>query len=122
MAWHWLKRWRNRGVSGDGRLRMRPTKRQRIERYFECNWLSDSGEEQTRVSSISPTGCYVDCRATAPAEGTHLQEISVALPGGALTLEGTVIGASPGVGFAVRFTGIVREARTRLCRLVGVAA
>jgi hypothetical protein len=101
---------------------MRPTKRQRIERYFECNWLSEGGEEQTRVSSISPTGCYINCCAAAPTEGTHLQEIRVALPGGALTLEGTVIGASPGVGFAVRFTGVDREARTRLCRLVGVSA
>ena len=122
MAWQWLERWRNRAGSANRRPRMRPTKRQRIERYFECNWLSDSGEEQTRVSSISPTGCYINCRAAAPAEGTHLQEISVALPGGALTLEGTVIGASPGVGFAVRFTGVDREARTRLCRLVGVSA
>jgi len=122
MAWQWLTRWGNRQGSGNRRPGMRPTKRQRLERYFECNWLSDSGEERTRVSSISPTGCYIDCRATAPAEGTHLQEISVALPGGALTLEGTVIGASPGVGFAVRFTGVDRAARTRLCRLVGVSA
>jgi len=122
MAWQWLKRWLNREGNGNRRLRMPPTKRQRIQRYFECNWLSDGGEEQTRVSSISPTGCYIDCRATAPVEGTHLQGISVALPGGTVTLEGTVIGASPGVGFAVRFTGVDREARTRLCRLVGVSA
>jgi hypothetical protein len=46
----------------------------------------------------------------------------VALPGGELTLEGTVIDATPGIGFAVRFSGVNRETRNRLCRLVGVAA
>jgi|SRR6188474_3556063 hypothetical protein len=121
MALQWLTRWRSAAVREDHRAPLRP-KRQRIDRYFECNWLSDEGEEQTRVSSISPTGCYIDSRLIVPPEGTHLQEISVALPGGCLTLEGTVIGSTPGIGFAVRFTGVDRQSRTRLCRLIGVAA
>ena len=122
MAWQWLTRLQRAGLREDHRAPLRPPKRQRIHRYFECNWLGEGGEEQTRVSSISPTGCYIDSRSTVPPEGTHLQEINVALPGGDLTLEGTVIGATPGIGFAVRFTGVNRETRTRLCRLVGVAA
>jgi hypothetical protein len=122
MAWQWLSRLRGAVVRKDRGATPRPPKRQRIKRYFECNWVSDEGSEQTRVSSISPTGCFIDSRSSVPPAGTHLQEISVALPGGELTLEGTVIGATHGTGFAVRFTGVNREARSRLCRLVGVPA
>jgi len=116
MAHQWLTGWWNQGLNGNRR------QRQRIERYFDCSWMSVWGDQKARISSISPTGCYIDSRLIVPPEGTHLQEISVALPGGCLTLEGTVIGSTPGTGFAVRFTGVDRQARTRLCRLIGVAA
>ena len=121
MATQWLTGWWNHGSPTENQ-RAWQHQRQRIERYFDCYWVSVWGDQKARVSSISPTGCYIDSRSIVPAEGTHLPEISVALPGGELTLEGTVIGATPGAGFAVRFTGVNREARTRLCRLVGLAA
>ena len=107
-------------VPGGGR---RPSggrrKRQRIDRYFECNWLSAWGEEQTRVSSISPTGCFIDSRFTVPPEGTHVREISVAVPGGEISVHGTVLGGTPGIGFAVRFADMDDETRSRLRGLVG---
>ncbi len=95
--------------------------RQRIDRYFECNWLSEWGEEQTRVSSISPTGCFIDSRLTVPPSGTHVRELSVALPGGCITVAGTVLAANPGIGFAVRFIGVDAETHDRLRALVGAA-
>jgi hypothetical protein len=103
------------------RERPRPGRphRQRIDRYFECNWLSAWGEEETRVRSISPTGCYIDSRLTVPPTGTSVPELRVALPGGCITVTGTVLDATPGIGFAVRFTGVDYETRTRLRALVG---
>lgn len=97
----------------------RRQQRQRIERFFECNWLSPWGPEETRVRSISQTGCYIDSRLSVPPTGTCLREICVALPGGCVTLEGTVLQATPGVGFAVRFTSVDAETHARLCAAVG---
>lgn len=96
----------------------RPRTRQRLERYFECNWLSPWGEEETRVRSISNSGCYVDCRLSVPPEGTWIRELRVALPSGCITVEGMVLQANPGVGFAVRFTSVDDQARAMLTDLV----
>ena len=116
MARRWLTGlWKQRRPNGGRRTR------QRIERYFECNWLSAWGEEQTRVSSISPTGCYIDSRFTVPPEGTHVREICVAVPGGEISVHGTVIGATPGIGFAVRFADMDDETRAKLRGLVGAS-
>ena len=117
MARQWLTALLKRGrPAGDRR-----PQRHRIERYFECNWLSEWGMEETRIRSISNTGCYIDSRLTVPPEGTSLPEISVALPGGCITVGGTVLMATPGVGFAVRFTGVDPETRARLSSLVAAA-
>jgi hypothetical protein len=42
-----------------------------------------------------------------------VQELTIALPTGAVTLQGTVIDAMSGVGFAVRFTEL--DTTTRDC-------
>ena len=120
MARQWFTALWNRGPSSP--RRQGRGQRQRIDRYFECNWLSDWGEEQTRVSSISPTGCFIDSRCTVPPSGAHVQELSVALPGGCITVEGTVLAARPGIGFAVRFEGVDAATHDRLRSLVGAAA
>lgn len=96
----------------------RRQKRQRIERHFDCTWLSTWGEEKSRISSLSPTGCYIDSRFTTPAEGTVVQHITIPLPSGNLTLQGTVIDRIRGVGFAVRFTDLDKEMRDRLTVLI----
>jgi hypothetical protein len=118
MARQWLTTLWKRGSSDGGRRQPQRPQRQRIERYFECNWLSDWGEEQTRVSSISPTGCFIDSRFTVPPSGAHVPELSVALPSGCITVGGTVLSARPGVGFAVRFTEVDSATRARLIALV----
>jgi len=93
--------------------------RLRVEQYFDCTWLSDWGEEQCRISSLSPTGCYIDSRFTVPPEGTHVREICLAVPGGAeLSVHGTVLCPTPGVGFAVRFADMDDETRGTLNGLV----
>jgi hypothetical protein len=99
-------------------VRVRP-QRQRIEQYFECDWLSAWGDEKTRVSSISPTGCYIDSRFVVPPEGTRVREICIALPGGCARFDGTVLQATPGIGFAVRFADVDDATRARLKVLVG---
>ena len=119
MAWQWLTTLWKRGSSDGGRRKAQRPQRQRIDRYFECNWLSDWGEEQTRVSSISPTGCYIDSRFTVPPQGTHVRQIYVALPGGDLNVHGVVLEATPGVGFAVRFADMDDETQARLCAVTG---
>ena len=92
--------------------------RQRIVRYFDCTWSSEWGEERCRVSSLSVTGCYVEGRFSVPAAGTMVRNLSVVLPNGTLTLEGMVISAMRGVGFAVRFTELDPVTREGLRVLV----
>jgi len=97
---------------------VRRQERQRIERHLDCTWLSQWGEERCRISSLSPTGCYIDSRFTTPAEGTLVQDITIPLPTGNLVLQGTVLDSMRGVGFAVRFTDVDEDIRDRLSVLV----
>ena len=90
----------------------------RIEQYFECTWLSAWGEEKSRVNSLSPTGCYIESRFTVPAQGASVSEITFTLPTGPLTVQGEVVSATPGVGFAVRFTQVDADTNARLRALV----
>jgi hypothetical protein len=113
MPRQWLRAWRGSRGLGDSRQQ-----RQRIERYFDCTWLSVWGEQRSRVSSLSPTGCYVDSRFTVPAEGTVVRDITLTVTTGTLTLQGRVIGTMGGVGFAVRFTELDEDTRDRLSALI----
>src|SRR5262245_32239283 len=79
--------------------------------------MSQWGEQRGRVSSLSSHGCYITGR-TAPAVGTDVPDILITLPTGAITVHGTVVDATPGIGFGVRFTDLDREAATRLNDLV----
>jgi hypothetical protein len=90
---------------------------QRVARYFDCTWMSQWGEQRARVSTLSSSGCYIESR-TAPIVGTDLQDIVVMLPTGAITVQGTVVDATPGIGFAVRFTNLDTDAQARLSDLV----
>jgi hypothetical protein len=92
--------------------------RQRSSRYFDCTWQSKWGEERARVSSLSANGCYIESRFSVPADGVVIRELNVALPTGALNLRGTVLGAMPGVGFAVRFSDLDTKTHDRLKMLV----
>ena len=89
-----------------------------MEQYFECTWLSDWGEEHSRVSNLSPAGCYIESRASVLVEGTTLSDITITLPGGTITLQGTVVHAIRGVGFAVEFTDLDKDAHDVLSALV----
>jgi hypothetical protein len=113
MPRQWLRAWM--GSQGPRNSRQQ---RQRIERYFDCTWLSVWGEQRCRISSLSPTGCYIDSRFAVPAEGTVVPDITVTLPTGTLTLQGTVIGTMRGIGFAVRFTELDKDTRDRLSALI----
>lgn len=89
----------------------------RTEQYFDCTWLSEWGAERARVSSLSPAGCYVESRSGLPQEGTALPGITVTLPTGDITLQGTVVHVMRGVGFAVQFDVVDEDARERLSAL-----
>ena len=112
----WFKALRrgNRPASDKGPDRRQ---RQRTEQYLDCTWISVWGEERSRVSSLGPTGCYIESRTT-PTEGAIVPEIVIHLASGPITLQGTVISAMRGVGFAVRFTDVSQEADERLSALV----
>jgi hypothetical protein len=81
-------------------------------------WLSEWGEQRSRVSSLSPAGCYIESRSAVARQGAALTEMTVALPTGSITLHGTVVSATRGVGFAVQFTDLDEDARARLTALV----
>jgi hypothetical protein len=53
-----------------------------------------------------------------PPEGAEVPELTVALPGGTINLRGAVIVATPGTGFAVRFTDVDAHTRDRLSAVV----
>lgn len=122
MAPQWLTGLLGQVPQGTGRAsrigRTGRRTRQRVERYFECNWVSPWGEEESRVRSISKTGCYIDSRLSVPPEGTWIRDLRVALPTGCIKVEGMVLEATPGIGFAVRFTSVDDEASARLSDLV----
>ena len=89
-------------------------RRQRISRYFDCTWQSEWGPQRSRVSSLSPTGCYVEDRFTVPPSGEFVPELTVNLPGGQICVQGMVMDAMPGIGFAVRFTQVDADTQSRL--------
>jgi hypothetical protein len=91
----------------------------RIERYFDCTFLSALGEQMARINSLSPIGCYIESRSALPPAGTVVEDITVTLPTGPLTLQGQVVYAQPGVGFAVQFTGLDENIQNQLIALVG---
>jgi hypothetical protein len=84
-----------------------------VTRYFDCTWLSPWGEERARVSSLSLTGCYIESRFSVPPDGVVIRELTIALPTGTVNLEGTVVDAMSGVGFAVQFAEF--DTKTRDC-------
>ena len=92
--------------------------RQRVARYFGCTWQSPWGRQRSRIRSISPTGCYIEDRLSVPNEGEEIPELSFDLPTGPINLQGTVIEAMRGVGFAVRFTAIDAATSERLTAFV----
>src|SRR5262245_47155405 len=123
MARFWLQGQWKRGSDDGGRSRRWPEQRRRINRYIDCHWVSAYGEQQTRVSSISPTGCYIDSRFAVPAEGTHVREICLMIPGAQeLSVHGTVLCPTPGVGFAVRFADMDDDTQAALNGLVSGGA
>jgi hypothetical protein len=83
--------------------------------------MSQWGEQRARVSTLSVSGCYIDSR-TAPTVGTELREITVTLPTGVITVRGTVVESTPGIGFAVRFTGLDGGTQTALNEVVRVVS
>lgn len=85
----------------------------RLEQYFECTWDSEWGEERSRVSNLSEGGCYIESRLAVP-QGTQLSAITIMLPVGEITLQGTVVHSIRGVGFAIQFTDVDADARARL--------
>jgi hypothetical protein len=98
------------GTSSDGRAQ-----RQRVVQYFECNWLSEWGTVEARLSNLSPTGCYIDSRFAVPAVGEPVQELTVKPTAEEpIVLHGTVVDSTRGIGFAVRFGDLDPEIRRRL--------
>lgn len=96
-------------------------RRQRVDWYFDCSWVSPWGEERARVSSLSPTGCYIESRFSVPPDGVVIRELTIGVPAGTVNLEGTVVDAMSGVGFAVRFSKYDATTRERLKGLIASA-
>jgi hypothetical protein len=88
-------------------LKKRDRRRQpRIIQYFDCAWSSRWGEEHARISSLNAFGCYIESRFSVPTVGTVISDLAVCVATETLLLQGTVIDATPGIGFAVQFTQV----------------
>jgi PilZ domain-containing protein len=93
--------------------------RQRVVQYFDCTWVSQWGPMNARISNLSPTGCYIDSRFSVPAVGETVENITVTPSAeNPLVLHGTVIDATRGIGFAVRFTELDEDTGERLNALL----
>jgi hypothetical protein len=112
---------RHRWLSAPWSGKRRHQQRQRVARYFDCTWCSAWGEERARVSSLSPNGCYIETRFSVPPDGEPVRDLEIALPTGRVNLQGTVLNAMSGVGFAVRFIDLDTKTRERLSALIHVA-
>lgn len=88
--------------------------RQRVALYLDCTWQSEWGSQRSRISSLSPTGCYIEDRFTVPPIGETVPELTMTLATGPVSLQGRVLDAMPGIGFAVRFLGVDDDTRDRL--------
>jgi len=87
----------------------------RRRRYFDCSWVGQWGSTKSRISDLSVSGCYIESRFTAPAVGEEVSNITIPLGAESpLVLHGTVVRATRGIGFAVRFTDVDAEMRHRL--------
>jgi hypothetical protein len=92
--------------------------RQRVFRYFDCTWQSAWGQERSRVSSLSPRGCFIEERFSVPDKGEAVRDLTLALPTGTINVQGTVTDATRGIGFGVRFADVDADTRNRLTALV----
>lgn len=92
--------------------------RQRVFRYFDCTWQSAWGQERSRVSSLSPRGCFIEERFSVPDKGEAVRDLTVTLPTGAINLDGVVTDATRGIGFGVRFAPVDPDTHDRLTALV----
>src|SRR5262245_54829303 len=86
----------------------------RVARYFDCKWLGPWGEDRARVRRLSLNGCYIESRFSVPPDGVVIRELRIALPTGTVNLEGTVVDATSGIGFGVRFSELDTTTRQRL--------
>ena len=99
----------------------RRQRRLRVVRYFDCTWFTAWGEERARVSSLSPNGCYIESRFSVPPDGEAVRALTIALPTERVNLQGTVLNAMSGVGFAVRFIDLDTKTRERLRAFISAA-
>ena len=89
----------------------------RTDRYFDCTYTTAWGSAEGRVNSLSPNGCYIESRTAALAGGTILEDVTISLPAGPLSLRGVVINPTRGVGFAVQFSDVDADAQKTLSDL-----
>jgi PilZ domain-containing protein len=80
--------------------------------FLECTWTRDS-----RISDLSPTGCYVDTRLM-PELGEEL-EFFVTTDQNRIAVRGTVVTVHPGIGFGFKFGDLSDETRERIRALLG---
>ena len=67
-----------------------------------------------QICDLSEGGCFIDSMHDAPAPGTILN-LRIELPiHGWLSIRGRALYPKPGYGFALQFTDISQEERTRL--------
>lgn len=87
-----------------------PRRTERVLYYGDIILESSSGKHETRISDISPDGCYIDSTtAVTPGEKVAFE---LKLPyGGTLRFTGTIAYVLDGFGFGVEFTDVTDQQR-----------
>lgn len=85
---------------------------------LEVVWQASSGKQDARMSEISMSGCFIDCRVPGRALGDQV-EFKVHLPSGPwVALQGELVDEQYPIGFGLRFTNLSEGDKRLLAQVV----
>ena len=100
-------------------LKSSPERRtaERISVSLEAIWEGMSGRRESRITDISPHGCFLEsCAQTSVGE--RIKFLLRTPTDRWLVLNGEVAFYQPMVGFGLRFTDISEQDKAMLCQLI----
>ena len=100
---------------GSGLRERRRAARARAD--LKASWHQGAAAGEGVIKNISAAGCFIEARPV-PAVGAPVRLRMEVMPPLSITIQGVVIRAVGGNGFALRFKGLGVTERTELRRLI----
>ena len=94
-----------------------PRSSERVPYYVEVTLESSSGKLETRISDISPGGCYIDSTATVNSGEKVAFELKRP-DGTSLRFTGTIAYVLDGFGFGVQFTDLSDQQKAAIDEII----